>query len=151
LYAVVLRRIVLASKKCQPSFPFGFGLSYTTFQYSNLHLGAGEIPPDGDLPLSVDVTNTGTRSGEEVVQLYVGFPNANVDRPVKLLRGFRKILPSPGEKKSVTFTVHARDLAYYHPESAAWRVEPMVHQIFVGGSSRALDLLTATFRITTTH
>ncbi len=83
----------LADKKAyQPSFPFGFGLSYTTFQYSNLHLRASEIAPDGELLVSVDVQNSGGRSGEEVVQLYVGFPNAKVDRPVKLLRGFRKIL-----------------------------------------------------------
>ena len=139
----------LAEKKgYQPSLPFGFGLSYTTFQYSNLHLGTTEIAPDGDLPVSVEVTNTGTRSGEEVVQLYVGFPNAKVDRPVKLLRGFSKVLLSPGEKKSVTFTVHARDLAYYDPESSAWRVEPVLHQILVGSSSRPADLLQATFGVT---
>lgn len=101
--------------------------------------------------MSVDVTNTGARSGEEVVQLYVGFPNAGVDRPVKLLRGFSKILLSPGEKKSVTFTVHARDLAYYDPQSSIWRVEPVVHQILVGGSSRPADLLQATFSIAATH
>ena len=123
------------------------GLSYTTFPYSNLHLGTTEIAPDGDLPVSVEVTNTGTRSGEEVVQLYVGFPNAKVDRPVKLLRGFSKVLLPPGEKKSVTFTVHARDLAYYDPESSAWRVEPVLHQILVGSSSRPADLLQATFGV----
>jgi beta-glucosidase len=142
----------LAEKKdYQPSFPFGFGLSYTTFRYSNLHLGATEIAPDSDLPVSVDVTNTGSRSGEEVVQLYVGFPNAKVDRPAKLLRGFGKIHLSPGETKSVAFTVHAGDLAYYDPESSSWRVEPVVHQILVGGSSRASDLLTAAFSVTATH
>jgi beta-glucosidase len=139
----------LAEKKgYQPSFTFGFGLSYTTFRYSNLHLGATEIAPDGDLPVSVEVTNTGARSGAEVVQLYVGFPNAKVDRPVKLLRGFSKILLSSGEKKSVTFTLRARDLAYYDPESSAWRVEPVLHQILVGGSSRPSDLLEATFGVT---
>jgi beta-glucosidase len=139
----------LADKKgYQPSFPFGFGLSYTTFQYSNLHLGAAEIAPDGDLPVSVDVTSTGKRSGEEIVQLYVGFPDAKVDRPVKLLRGFSKVQLAPGERKCVTFTLHARDLAYCDPESSAWHVEPVAHQILVGGSSRSSDLLQATFRIT---
>jgi len=131
----------------QPSFPFGYGLSYTSFQYSDLHLSANEISPDGDLFVSVSVQNTGTRTGEEVVQLYVGFPNAKVDRPVKLLRGFDKIPLSSGEKKSVTFTLHARDLAYYDPASSAWRVEPVAHQVLVGGSSRVSDLLSATFRI----
>lgn len=124
-------------------------MSYTSFQYSNLHLSANEISPDGDLSVSVSVQNTGTRTGEEVVQLYVGFPNAKVDRPVKLLRGFDKIPLSSGEKKSVTFTLHARDLAYYDPASSAWRVEPVAHQVLVGGSSRASDLLSATFRIAT--
>ncbi len=138
-------------KGYQPAFPFGFGLSYTTFQYSNLHLGVTEIASDGDLPVSVDVTNTGARSGEEVVQLYVGFPNAKVDRPVKLLRGFRKIHLSPGETKSVPFIVHASDLAYYDPESSAWRVEPVPHQILVGGSSCPSDLLQAAFSIAATH
>lgn len=88
------------------------------------------------------------RSGEEVVQLYLGFPNTKAVPPVKLLRGFSKILLAPGEKKSVTFVVRARDLAYHDPESSAWRVEPVVHHILVGGSSRSSDLLQATFRIT---
>jgi beta-glucosidase len=131
----------------EPSFPFGFGLSYTSFQYSNLKLAATQIAPDGELAVSADVTNTGTRSGEEVVQLYVGFPKAKVDRPVKLLRGFVRISLSPGEKKTVAFTVRAKDLAWYDPDSSAWRVEPVEHQVLVGSSSRAADLLQATFRI----
>jgi len=131
----------------EPSFPFGYGLSYTSFQYSNLKLAATQIAPDGELAVSVDVTNNGPRSGEEVVQLYVGFPNAKVDRPVKLLRGFARTALSPGEKKTVAFTVRARDLAYYDPETSAWRVEPVEHQVLIGGSSRAADLLQASFRI----
>ena len=99
------------------------------------------------MAVSADVTNTGTRSGEEVVQLYVGFPKAKVDRPVKLLRGFVRISLSPGEKKTVAFTVRAKDLAWYDPDSSAWRVEPVEHQVLVGSSSRAADLLQATFRI----
>jgi beta-glucosidase len=131
----------------EPSFPFGYGLSYTSFQYSNLKLAATLIAPDGELAVSADVTNTGPRSGEEVVQLYVGFPNAKVDRPVKLLRGFARIALSPNEKKTVAFTVRARDLAYYDPESSAWRVEPVEHHVLVGGSSRTADLLEASFGI----
>ncbi len=138
----------LADKKgYQPSFPFGFGLSYTTFQYSKLRLSANEMSAEGDLYVSVDVSNTGSYLGEEVVQLYVGFPNANVDRPVKLLRGFDKISLSPGEKKTVTFSLHARDLAYYDPTNSSWRVEPVTHEVLVGGSSRTSDLLSATFHI----
>jgi beta-glucosidase len=105
------------------------------------------LAPDGELAVSADVTNTGPRSGEEVVQLYVGFPNAKVDRPVKLLRGFARIALVPGEKKKVAFTVHARDLAWYDPDASAWRVEPVEHQVLVGSSSRTADLLQATFQI----
>jgi beta-glucosidase len=122
-------------------------LSYTSFQYSNLKLAATQVAPDGELAVSADVTNTGARSGEEVVQLYVGFPNAKVDRPVKLLRGFARIALSPGEKKTVAFTVRARDLAWCDPESSAWRVEPVEHQVLVGGSSRAADLLQGSFLV----
>ncbi len=139
----------LAEKKgYEPSFPFGYGLSYTSFQYSNLKLATTQMAPDGELAVSVDVADTGSRSGEEVVQLYVGFPNAKVDRPVKLLRGFARVALSPGQKKTVAFTVHARDLAYYDPETSTWRVEPVEHQVLAGGSSRAADLLQGSFRIT---
>jgi beta-glucosidase len=131
----------------EPSFPFGYGLSYTSFRYSNLKLAAAQIAPDGELAVSVDVTNTGVRSGEEVVQLYVGFPNAKVDRPVKLLRGFARVSLAPGEKKTAVFTVRARDLAWYDPESSVWRVEPVEHLVLVGASSRTADLLQASFRI----
>ena len=138
----------LADKKSyQPSFPFGFGLSYTTFQYSNLRLSVNEIPKEGDLYVSVDVSNTGPCSGEEVVQLYVGFSKAKVDRPVKLLRGFDKIPLSPGEKKTITFTLHAGDLAFYDPTTSSWRVEEVAHEVLVGGSSRTSDLLSAVFHI----
>ena len=85
---------------------------------------------------------------QEVVELYVGFPHAAVDRPAKLLRGFTKVALGRGEKKTVTFTLHASDLAYYDPEAAAWRVEPVGHEVLVGGSSRPADLLKASFRVT---
>jgi len=139
----------LADKKgYKPAFPFGYGLSYTAFKYSNLRLSAEQVAPDGALVATVDVANTGTRAGEGVVELYVGFPHARVDRPVKLLRGFTKVALGPGEKKTVTFTVRASDLAYYDPEASAWRVEPVEHEILVGGSSRPADVLKASFRVT---
>jgi beta-glucosidase len=139
----------LADKKgYKPAFPFGYGLSYTTFKYSNLRLSAAQVAPDGALAVAVDVGNTGVRAGEEVVELYVGFPHAEVDRPVKLLHGFAKAALGPGEKKTVTFTVRASDLAYYDPEASAWRVELVEHEILVGGSSRPADLLKASFHVT---
>lgn len=138
----------LADKKgIEPAFPFGFGLSYTRFTCANLQVAAPEVPPTGTLDVSVDVTNAGARAGQEVVQLYVGFSHAAVDRPVKLLRGFEKVALAPGETKTVRFTVKAADLAYWDTTSKTWRVEPVEHDVYVGGSSRAADLLKATFRV----
>ncbi len=139
----------LADKKgYQPAFAFGYGLSYTTFKYSNLKLSETSVNASGALEVTVDVTNTGARAGKEIVELYAGFPNARVDRPVKLLRGFTKVALAPGEKKTVGFTVRAGDLAYYNATAGGWRVEPVVHEILVGGSSHPGDLLKASFRVT---
>src|SRR5918911_2939694 len=88
-----------------PLFPFGFGLSYTQFQLSNLTLSAPSIRPDGTLSASVDVKNVGQRAGDEVVQLYIRDVAASVTRPVKELKGFRRISLRPGESKTVTFTL----------------------------------------------
>ncbi len=139
----------LAEKKgVEPAFAFGHGLSYTRFTYTNLQLAAESLPADGgSLEVSVDVTNSGTRAGREVVELYIGFPNAAVDRPRKLLRGFEKVPLTPGETRRVTFHVPSADLAYWDPSARAWRVEPVVHEVLVGGSSRQADLLSASFRV----
>ena len=131
----------------EPRYAFGHGLSYTTFAYANLSLDAQAAKPDGTVLASVDVTNVGSRAGEEVVQLYVGFPSSRVDRPVKLLRGFEKVALAAGETKRVTFTVPVGGLAYYDVGAKAWVVERQPHSVSVGGSSRAADLLTATFQV----
>jgi beta-glucosidase len=126
-----------------PRYPFGHGLSYTTFRYANLTLDAKEMKADGEIHASVDVTNTGKRPGEEVVQLYAGFTRSKVDRPVKLLRAFEKVALGPGETRRVTLTLAAKDLTYYDPETRKWVVERMEHEVLVGPSSRAADLLRA--------
>jgi beta-glucosidase len=95
----------------------------------------------------VEVTNTGRRAGEEVVQLYVGFEGSPVERPVKLLRAFAKVALAPGETKTVPLRVAARDLAWYDAERKAWRVEPMTYGVLVGPSSRAADLLAGSFTV----
>ena len=139
----------LAEKKgWEPRYPFGHGLSYTTYAYANLALDATEVKEDGTVTASADVTNTGSRAGEEVVQLYVGFPGSKVDRPVKLLRGFEKVSLGPGETKRVSLPVKAKDLAYYDVGAKSWVVERAEYAVLVGGSSRASDLLTAPFRVT---
>ena len=93
------------------------------------------------------MANTGSRPGEEVVQLYVGFPGSKVDRPVKLLRGFEKVALAPGETGRVTIPVKVGDLAYYDPAEKAWVVERMEYTVHVGPSSRQSDLLTTSFEI----
>jgi beta-glucosidase len=139
---------LVEKKGGEPRYPFGYGLGYTTFAFANPSLGAKEVKADGTLRASVDVTNTGSRAGEGVVQLYVGFPASKVDRPVKLLRGFEKVALTPGETKHVTIPVAARDLAYYDVEAKTWVVERTTYTALVGPSSRPADLLSLPFRVT---
>jgi beta-glucosidase len=94
------------------------------------------------------VTNAGARAGEEVAQLYAAFKASAVDRPVKLLRGFAKVLLQPGETQTVQFSLKAQDLAYWDTASGTFRVEPVPYELLVGGSSRRGDLLSATVRVT---
>ncbi len=131
----------------QPAFPFGYGLSYTDFRFESLEVMTPEIPAEGRLRVGVEVTNTGNRQGSEVVQLYVGFPNSSVDRPVKLLRAFQKVLLAPGETRRVVLEVPARELAYYDPRERAWKVEAVEHRVLAGPSSRREDLREAAFRV----
>jgi beta-glucosidase len=138
----------LAEKKgVEPAFPFGFGLSYTRFAYANLRLDRTEVAADGRLTVSIDVKNAGPRAGEEVVQLYAGFPASAVDRPLKLLRGFEKVALAAGETKTVQLSLEARSLAYWDTPSGAFRVEPGPHEVWVGPSSRRSDLLKASFLV----
>jgi beta-glucosidase len=131
-----------------PAFPFGWGLSYTRYEYHDLRLDTDQISADGAVTASVEVRNTGTRAGEEVVQLYVGAPGPKVDRPVRELKGFARVALAPGETKTVSLAVPARELAYYHVNRREWVVEPAEYVVSVGPSSRAEDLaLAAAFRV----
>ena len=130
-----------------PAFPFGFGLSYTTFVYSNLQVSQATIGPEDSLAVSVDVTNTGRRSGDEVVQLYVGADSSAVDRPIKDLRGFAKVTIDAGETRTVRFSLSARSLAYYDVSQARWVIEPIAYRVLVGPSATAADLLCQRFSI----
>jgi len=136
-------------KKIEPLFPFGHGLSYTTFVYSNLRLSASEIDADETLQVSVDVQNTGTRAGKEVVQLYVRDVEAGVMRPEKELKGFQKIALDPGETKTVTFTLDREALSYYDPVQKAWVAEAGEFEVLIGSSSRDIRLR-GTFTLKTT-
>lgn len=132
----------------RPAFPFGFGLSYTAYEYRELRLDAEEIPPDGELTVAAKITNAGNLAGEEVVQLYVGYPASRVDRPVRELKGFTRVHLAPDESKTVSFTLRGSDLAYYDAEKGLWEVEETEYAVYVGSSSRPEDLyLSASFRI----
>ncbi|GIV99827.1 glycoside hydrolase family 3 N-terminal domain-containing protein [Roseiflexus sp.] len=125
----------------QPLFPFGFGLSYTQFAFENLTV-TPDVTTDGEVQASVDVINTGERSGDEVVQLYTRTEGASVTRPVKELRGFKRVHLQPGERKRVIFTLPVELLAYYDT-TMHLVVEPVEVHIMVGNSSAHLPLCTS--------
>lgn len=127
-------------KDVEPLFPFGFGLSYTSFTYHNLRLSATAMRPDERITVSVDVTNTGARPGTEVVQLYVGDSEARLARPDKELKGFAKIALQPGETTTVTFTIDRQALSYYDPAVPGWVAEPGEFVVFVGRSAADIRL-----------
>lgn len=122
------------TKKVAPLFPFGFGLSYTTFKYGKATLSAKEMTADGTLTLTVDVTNTGKRDGKEVVQLYIGDVKSSVDRPLKELKNFDKVSLKAGETKTITFTITADDLKYYSEQTHDWVAEPGKFKAYVCAS-----------------
>ncbi|MCX6134229.1 MAG: glycoside hydrolase family 3 C-terminal domain-containing protein [Ignavibacteriales bacterium] len=118
----------------KPLFPFGFGLSYTKFKYSNLQVSPQRINPDGKVQISVDVENTGRRAGDEVVQLYLHDPVASVTRPVKELRGFKRISLAPGEKKAIVFALSKEEMGFLD-DALKFVVEPGTIEVMVGSSS----------------
>ena len=121
-------------------FPFGHGLSYTTFAYSSLRLSAQRITDQETLTATVTVTNTGSRAGKTVVQLYVGDPVSSVFRPVRELKGFEKVELQPGESKEVTFTLGKRAFAYWNTQLHDWYVESGDFTIEIGQSSRRIEV-----------
>ena len=127
-------------KDMEVLFPFGYGLSYTTFEYSNLRLSASEIKDTDTLDVTVTVKNTGDRAGKTVVQLYVGDKVSTVLRPVRELKEFAKVELQPGESKDVSFNLDKRAFAYWNTELGDWHVESGEFTIEVGQSSRHIDV-----------
>jgi beta-glucosidase len=127
----------------EPLYPFGYGLSYTTFAYSNLQASGGPLGPGGAAEISVDVMNTGLRAGEEVVQLYVKHEGSAVARPLKELKGFKRVFLAPGEAKTVNLTLKGDDLAYWDTTLGRFVVEPDQVQLMVGSSSADIRLTRA--------
>ena len=129
---------LMEKENIEPAFPFGFGLSYTEFSYNNIQVESVEEK----IIVSVDVSNIGAVAGEEIVQLYVGFKNSSVDRPLKLLRGFKKVDLNLSETKTVSIDVRKKDFAWYNPENRVWEIESIQYTIYIGSSSKNEDLLT---------
>ena len=124
----------------KPLYPFGYGLSYTTFSYSNLRTSAEQLKRDGEITVSLDVRNTGSRAGDEVVQMYVAHLRSKVERPIEELKGFKRIALEPGETKTVTLPLKASALAYWNSAKGAFEVEPDQVNVMVGTSSADIKL-----------
>ena len=131
----------------KPLFPFGHGLSYTTFTYANLDIAPAAIPLDGAVEVRVDVKNTGNRTGDEVVQLYVRDPVASFTRPVKELKAFHRITLAPGAQQTVTFALKASDHGVSRNRHETACVEPGMIEVMVGSSSEDIRR-TGSFAIT---
>ncbi|MGN4422430.1 glycoside hydrolase family 3 C-terminal domain-containing protein [Bacillus cereus group sp. MYBK30-1] len=128
------------TKNIEPLFPFGFGLSYTKFEYSNLSIDKKEIKDTETVSVSVNVKNTGSTAGKEIVQLYIKDVESTMIRPEKELKGFEKVELQPGEEKTVSFILNKRSFAYYNVELKDWHVETGEFEILVGKSSKEIVL-----------
>jgi beta-glucosidase len=121
-----------------PEFPFGFGLSYTTFAIGGLTASQAQAVAGDVVTFSIDVTNSGTDAGAEVIQLYVTYPGSAVERSDRDLKGFAKVALEPGETQTVEISVPVNSLAYYDVAASAWTLEGLEHEVHVGTSSRDL-------------
>src|ERR1039458_6585222 len=126
--------------KGEPLFPFGYGLSYSTFEYSNLQLSSPRLDKTGNVAVGVQVENTGKRAGEEVIQFYVRHTRSSVSRPSKELKGFRRVKLQPDEKKTVTFSLAAESLAWWNEKSGGWEVEAEPVELLIGSSSADIQI-----------
>ena len=122
----------------EPLYPFGYGRSYTAFEYSDLRIDPARMEAGGEVNVSLDVTNVGPVAGDEVVQLYIKHQDSAVSRPVKELKGFERISLAPGERRTVTFTLAASQLTYWGGDG--WVLEPGTVEVQAGSSSRDIRL-----------
>jgi beta-glucosidase len=123
-------------RSCDPLYPLGFGLSYTKFSVTNLHLSTHSVSKNGSVTASMDVTNTGDRKGDDVAQLYIHDAVASISQPVRRLRGFQRVTLAPGEKQTVSFTLDKSDFGFYD-NRGKFVVEPGSIDVYAGDSSTA--------------
>jgi beta-glucosidase len=123
------------SKNIEPLYHFGFGLSYTSFEYSDIKVSSAEVTKDGELTVSFTVKNIGKVAGAEVAQLYIQDVQASVPRPVKELKGFKKVFLNAGESKEVSIHLSEKDFAYWDVNKKGWYAEPGDFNLLVGASS----------------
>lgn len=126
----------------KPLYPFGFGLSYTSFEYSNISVSKSDFHPEEKIAVKFELKNTGSAAGSEIAQLYIRDVESSVERPLKELKGFEKILLGPGEKKEISIDLSREDFSFWDPEKKAWTAEPGIFEILVGPSSVDLVLKT---------
>ncbi|HEV2464223.1 MAG TPA: glycoside hydrolase family 3 C-terminal domain-containing protein [Acidobacteriaceae bacterium] len=126
--------------KGKPLYPFGYGLSYTRFRFSNMKTSTSSIEKDGSITVSADVTNTGDREGDAVAQLYVAYPKSRVERPHEELEGFQRVSLAPGETKTVTIPLKASQLAYWDVGQGSFVVESEPVKLMIGDSSADIKL-----------
>ncbi|MFD1113091.1 glycoside hydrolase family 3 C-terminal domain-containing protein [Sphaerisporangium aureirubrum] len=137
-YDIIKSNATYLYSRATPLYPFGHGLSYTTFAYAGLKLNAPSVRPDGTVTATVKVTNTGRAAGDEVVQLYTHQRTSRTKQPVKQLRAFQRVHLTPGQTKTVTLTFKAADLALWDVTRNRWSVEKSPHDVMVGSSSTAI-------------
>ena len=129
-----------------PLFPFGHGLSYTRFEYGDVAVDRDAIAPGDTLTVSVNVTNTGGRQGDEVVQLYIHQRHGSASRPVRELKGFQRVSLDPGETRTVEFALGPAELRYWNAAAREWVIDASTFDVGIGGDSTAE--LTTTFEVT---
>ena len=126
------------NEESTPLFPFGYGLSYTSFAYSNLHIDRPDVKLGGSIIVTVDIENTGSTAGDEVVQLYIHQKSGTSSRPVRELKGFRRLTLATHQKSTVQFTLTAQDLTYWSSATNSWIQDPAEFDVWTGGDSSAL-------------
>jgi len=121
----------------KPLYPFGYGLSYTTFKFGNLHLSKDNFKANDATEVTVDVTNTGSVAGDAVAQVYIHQRAGSASRPVRQLKGFRRVTLKPGETQTLKFQLGKDELQYWNPQTKAWGVEPGSFDVWAGQDSTA--------------